>query len=95
MNASTNMTSFETILNYNFEMSFENFLDEKIKFIFARNNAEHMSKFMNILKTNLIIAQKRQIKYKNIHTKSKSYEVDFYIILNDKNIRTRHNKNLE
>ena len=50
---------------------------------------------MIIFKTDLIIAQKRQIKYKNIHMKLKNYEIDFYVMLNDKNIRTRRNKKFE
>ena len=89
------MTSFEMILNYNFRILFENSFDDKIKFMFAKNNVKNMSQFMNIFKTNLIIAQKQQIKYKNIYTKSKNYEIDFYVMLNDQKIRIRRNKKFE
>ena len=92
---STNMTSFEIILNYNFRMSFENFIDDKIKFLFARDNVKQISQFIIIFKANFFIAQKRQIKYINIYTKSKIYEIDFYVMLNDKNIRIRRNKKFE
>ena len=76
-------------------MSFENFVDERIKFMFAKKNVKHMSQFMIIFKSNLIIAQKHQIKYKNIHIKSKNYEIDFYVMLNEKNIHIKRNKKLK
>ena len=94
-NAFTNMTSFETNLNYYFRMSYEIFFDERIKFTFVINNVKHMSQFIIVLKTNLIVAQKQQIKYKNIHIKSKSFEIDFYVMLNEKNIQTKRNKKFE
>ena len=89
------MTSFETNLNYHSRMSYENFLDERIKFTSVMKNAKHMSQLMIVLKFNLITAQKQQIKYKNIHIKSKSFETNFYIMLNEKNIQTKRNKKLK
>ena len=63
--------------------------------MFANNKVKHMSQFMILFKRNLIIIQKRQIKYKNSHTKSKIYKINFYVMLNDKSIRIRRNKKFE
>ena len=89
------MTSFEAVLNYHSRMSFENFIDDRIKFMFAKKNVKHMSQLMIVFKSNLITAQESQIKYKNIHIKSKSYEIDSYVMLNEKNIQTKRNKKLK
>ena len=86
---------FETIFDYHFRMLFENFIDNRIKFIFAKKNVKHISQFMIVLKSNLINAQKYQIKYKNAHIKSKQHEKFFYMIFNEKNIQTKRNKKLK
>lgn len=51
------MTLFEINMNYHSRISFENFFDERIKFIFARNNVKHMSELMFVFEFNLFAAQ--------------------------------------
>ena len=76
-------------------MFFKKFANFKIKLKFAKKNVEKLIALMKILKINLIYAQKQQIKYKNVKTKSKKFDVEIYVNVNDKNIRIKRNKKLK
>lgn len=93
--SSTQMSSFETMQNYTSKMSFENFANFQIKSKFVKKRVEKLIELMQILKVNLIHAQKQQIKYKNARIKSKQFEVNKGVNLNVKNIRIKRNKKLE
>ena len=47
--------------------------------MFAMKNIKHIIQFMTIFKTNFIVVQKQQIKYKNTHTKSKNMKLIFIL----------------
>ena len=90
------MSSFEIMQKYISKMSFENFANFKIKSKFVNEHVRYLTKLLNILKINLIHAQKQQIKYKDARTKtSMKFKVRSYVNFNVKNIRTKRNKKFE
>ena len=93
--ASTQMFSFEIIQRYILKMSFENSANVKIKFKSVNEFVKELTKLLNVFKTNLIHAQKQQIKYKNVRTKKANFEIKSYVNVNDKNIRIKRNKKFE
>ena len=56
------------------KMLFENFANFKIKFKSVNEHVKKLTKLLNVLKTNLIHAQKQQIKYKNVKTKQNEFQ---------------------
>ena len=93
--AFTQMSFFETMQKYISKMSFEKFANFKIKSKSAKKHVEKLIELIKILKINLAQTQKQQIKYKNAKTKIKSFDVESYVNVNDKNIRIKRNKKLE
>ena len=93
--ASTQMSSFEIMQKYISRMSFENFANFKIKFKSVNEHVKELTELLNVLKTNLIHAQKQQIKYKNVKIKKANFKIENYVNVNDKNIRIKRNKKLE
>ena len=76
-------------------MFFEDNQNLKAKSKFARDNAKHLQKLLNVLRINLIDVQVKQAKYQDKRTLFKKYFVRQYVMLNEKNIRIKRNKKLE
>ena len=95
INASTNMTLFETNQDYHSRMFFENNQDKRIKSMFAKNNAKHLQNLLNVLKVNLMKTQIKQAHYQNERIMFKQYIIETYVMFNDKNINIKRNKKLK
>ena len=93
--AFTQMSSFETMQKYTSRMFFEKFANFKVKSKFVKKHVEELIELMKILKVNLTLAQKQQIKYKNAKIKLKHFDVSSYVNVNVKNIRIKRNKKLK
>ena len=90
------MSSFEIMQKYISKMSFENFANFKIKSKSVNEHVRYLTKLLNVFKINLVHAQKQQIKYKNVKTKtSMKFKMKNYVNFNVKNIRTKRNKKFE
>ena len=76
-------------------MLFENSANFKIKSKFVAKHAKELQKLLKVLKSNLVHAQKQQVKYKDARTKSMKLKMSNYVNVNDKNIRIKRNKKFE
>ena len=64
-NASINMSSFKTNLNYNFRMTFEKDFDFKFRISIALNQSRKLRQLIVVLKNEFVEIQKNQVRFKN------------------------------
>ena len=94
--ASIQMFSFEIMQKYISRMSFENFVNFKVKSKSVNDHVKYLTKLLNVFKINLIHVQKLQIKYKNAKTLTKkNFKIKSFVNFNIKNIRIKRNRKFE
>ena len=65
----TKMSFFEIMLEYSSKMTWENFMNDRIKSKSIKQHVKELNQLMSVFKKRLHDSQKHQVKYKNVHTK--------------------------
>ena len=93
--AFTRMSPFEIMLEYSSKMAWEDLMNERVKSKSAKQHVKELNQLMTVLKERLHDSQKHQTKYKDVRTKAMKFQVEDYVHLNEKNIRTKRNRKLK